>query len=102
MLPVTAACASCGLDGWGQQPVIPIQKMNREIPSSLMECSVCYEIIHPDCVAKLVSVYLLLDLSSCSSMYSDALANEWPCERIFRLTIFFRCFTDSANEYGFG
>ena len=70
MLPVTAACASCGLDGWGQQPVIPIQKMNREIPSSLMECSVCYEIIHPDCVAKLVSVYLLLDLFSCSSMYS--------------------------------
>jgi len=70
MLPVTAACASCGLDGWGQQPVIPIQKMNREIPSSLMECSVCYEIIHPDCVAKLVSVYLLLDLSSCSRMYS--------------------------------
>lgn len=70
MLPVTAACASCGLDGWGQQPVIPIQKMNREIPSSLMECSVCYEIIHPDCVAKLVSVYLLHDLSSCSSMHS--------------------------------
>jgi F-box/leucine-rich repeat protein 10/11 len=59
MLPVTAACASCGLDGWGQQPVIPIQKMNREIPSSLMECSVCYEIIHPDCVAKLVSVYFI-------------------------------------------
>jgi len=62
MLPVTAACASCGLDGWGQQPVIPIQKMNREIPSSLMECSVCYEIIHPDCVAKLVSIYLLYEI----------------------------------------
>ncbi|KAG8253581.1 Lysine-specific demethylase 2A [Homalodisca vitripennis] len=53
MLPVTAACASCGLDGWGQQLVIPIQKTNKEVPSSLMECSVCYEIIHPECVAKL-------------------------------------------------
>nr|CAD7462038.1 unnamed protein product [Timema tahoe] len=52
MLPVTAACVTCGLDGWGQQPVIPIQKLNRDIPSSLMECSVCYEIIHSDCVAK--------------------------------------------------
>lgn len=55
MLPVTAACASCGLDGWGQQLVIPIQKPSKDCPSSLMECSVCYEIIHPDCVAKLVS-----------------------------------------------
>nr|CAD7427099.1 unnamed protein product [Timema monikensis] len=54
MLPVTAACVTCGLDGWGQQPVIPIQKLNRDIPSSLMECSVCYEIIHSDCVAKQV------------------------------------------------
>lgn len=56
MLPVTAACVQCGLDGWGQQLVIPIQKINKEVPSSLMECSVCYEIVHPECVAKQVSV----------------------------------------------
>ena len=24
MLPVTAACSSCGLDSWSQQPVIPV------------------------------------------------------------------------------
>lgn len=54
MLPLTAACVICGLDGWGQQIVVPITKMSKHTPSSLMECSVCYEIIHPDCIAKQV------------------------------------------------
>lgn len=42
MLPVTAACAHCGLDGWGQVPVVPLQKgpQRCESASSLMECSV--------------------------------------------------------------
>lgn len=56
MLPVTAACAVCGLDGWGQALIIPIQKNNKDVPSSLMECSVCYEIIHPDCLRKQVII----------------------------------------------
>lgn len=73
MLPVTAACSSCGLDGWGQQPVIPIQKMNREIPSSLMECSVCYEIIHPDCVAKLCP--------GMEGVVNEDLPNSWECPK---------------------
>lgn len=55
MLPVTAACVICGLDGWGQQIIVPITKLNKSTPSSLMECSVCYEILHPDCIAKSVS-----------------------------------------------
>lgn len=54
MLPVTASCAECCLDGWGQRPVIPVQKNHRDSPSSLMECSVCYEIAHPECVRKKV------------------------------------------------
>lgn len=42
MLPVTAACAHCGLDGWGQTPVVPLQKgpQRNETSSNLMECSV--------------------------------------------------------------
>lgn len=42
MLPVTAACAHCGLDGWMQTPVTPLQKgpQRCESASSLMECSV--------------------------------------------------------------
>lgn len=55
MLPITAACGICTLDGWGQQIIIPIQKATKDIPSTLMECSVCFEIVHPDCLIKLVS-----------------------------------------------
>lgn len=42
MLPVTAACVHCGLDGWGQTPVVPLQKgpQRCESASTLMECSV--------------------------------------------------------------
>ncbi|XP_067014972.2 jmjC domain-containing histone demethylation protein 1 [Anabrus simplex] len=73
MLPVTAACVTCGLDGWGQQPVIPIQKMNREVPSSLMECSVCYEIIHPDCMAK--------QCPDSEGVVNEDLPNSWECPK---------------------
>jgi len=54
MLPITAACGICSLDGWGQQIIIPIQKAAKETPSQLMECSVCFEIVHPDCLLKQV------------------------------------------------
>jgi F-box and leucine-rich repeat protein 10/11 len=41
MLPVTAQCSRCGLDGWRQQPVptpqAKIQAANDGSPSSLME-----------------------------------------------------------------
>nr|CAD7204005.1 unnamed protein product [Timema douglasi] len=73
MLPVTAACVTCGLDGWGQQPVIPIQKLNRDIPSSLMECSVCYEIIHSDCVAK--------QCPELEGVVNEDLPNSWECPK---------------------
>lgn len=55
MLPITAACGICKLDGWGQQIVIPIQKAAKDIPSNLMECSVCFEIVHPECLLQDVS-----------------------------------------------
>lgn len=61
MLPITAACGICSLDGWGQQIVLPIQKTAKDSPSNLMECSVCFEIVHPDCLLKQVSsAYRLL------------------------------------------
>lgn len=54
MLPVTAQCVVCHLDGWRQTPVSPQAKQQASLegPSALMECSVCYEIAHPDCVQK--------------------------------------------------
>jgi len=56
MLPITAACGICSLDGWGQQIIIPIQKAAKDTPSQLMECSVCFEIVHPDCLLKQVKI----------------------------------------------
>lgn len=73
MLPVTAACAMCELDGWGQQPVIPIQKPPRETPSSLMECSVCYEIAHPDCYTR--------NYPGIDGIINEDLPNSWECPR---------------------
>ena len=47
--------------------------MNRDIPSSLMECSVCYEIIHPDCVAKLCP--------GIEGVVNEDLPNSWECPK---------------------
>lgn len=73
MLPVTAACAHCSLDGWGQTPVMPLQKgpTRNEGPSSLMECSVCYEIAHPSCVQRLCP--------QVSGVVNEDMPNSWEC-----------------------
>ncbi|KAL0267255.1 UNVERIFIED_CONTAM: hypothetical protein PYX00_009581 [Menopon gallinae] len=73
MLPVTAACLTCGLDGWGQQPVIPIQKTPRDSPSTLMECSVCYEIAHPECYSKA--------FPGLEGVVNEDLPNSWECPK---------------------
>ncbi|XP_050521569.1 jmjC domain-containing histone demethylation protein 1-like isoform X2 [Daktulosphaira vitifoliae] len=74
MLPITAACSICSLDGWGQQIVLPIQKAAKETPSNLMECSVCFEIVHPDCLLR-QSVY------SNNGTYNEDLPNSWECPK---------------------
>lgn len=75
MLPVTAACKYCGLDGWGQTPVVPLQKgqvgARNDGPSSLMECSVCYEIAHMHCVQRLCS--------GISGIVNEDMPNSWEC-----------------------
>lgn len=76
MLPVTAACAVCGLDGWGQQLVLPVHKMAKDAPSSLMECSVCYEIIHPECVDKQCPDH--------RGVINEDLPNSWECPKCVR------------------
>ncbi|KAF4518543.1 hypothetical protein B566_EDAN004287 [Ephemera danica] len=77
MLPVTAACASCKLDGWGREPVVPIQKSAERagVPSSLMECSVCYEIIHPACVR------LADGTPSTEGQVNEDMPNSWECPK---------------------
>ncbi|KAH1011633.1 jmjC domain-containing histone demethylation protein 1 isoform X1 [Dendroctonus ponderosae] len=73
MLPVTAACARCGLDGWMQTPVAPLQKgpQRCDTASTLMECSVCYEIAHPQCVQRLCQDF--------NGYINEDLPNSWEC-----------------------
>lgn len=68
MLPVTASCAVCHLDGWMQTPVAPQAKGNngRAGPSTLRECSVCYSIVHPACVPP-------------GGQLNEDLPNSWEC-----------------------
>nr|XP_013189630.1 unnamed protein product [Amyelois transitella] len=68
MLPVTASCAVCHLDGWMQTPVAPQAKGNsgRNGPSCLRECSVCYSIVHPACVPP-------------GGQVNEDLPNSWEC-----------------------
>lgn len=76
-LPVTAQCCFCALDGWRQQPLPPpqakIQAANEKNPSSLMECSICYDISHPDCSHKLTP--------NVSGLVNEDLPNSWECPR---------------------
>lgn len=80
MLPVTAACAHCGLDGWGQTPVVPLQKgpQRCEGASALMECSVCYEIAHPACVQRLCPPEF-------PGYVNEDMPNSWECPMCCKL-----------------
>ncbi|XP_014091056.2 jmjC domain-containing histone demethylation protein 1 isoform X1 [Bactrocera oleae] len=79
MLPVTAQCFVCHLDGWRQVPVSPQTKQlaSLEGPSTLMECSVCYEIAHPDCARSLLDG--TDDAADAKGVVNEDLPNSWEC-----------------------
>ncbi|EDW15837.2 jmjC domain-containing histone demethylation protein 1 [Drosophila mojavensis] len=79
MLPVTAQCVYCHLDGWRQMPVSPQTKQlaSLEGPSALMECSVCYEIAHPDCA--LSQLDGTDDAADAKGIVNEDLPNSWEC-----------------------
>lgn len=78
MLPITAQCVFCKLDGWRQQPVNSPQaksQISQELgPSSLMECSVCYEISHADCAQQKMSGPIQIN-----GVVNEDLPNSWEC-----------------------
>lgn len=74
MLPVTSQCVYCHLDGWRQTPVqVPPSKGHAHMdgPSALLECAVCYEIAHPDCVQ--------IHAPNYQGTINDDLPNSWEC-----------------------
>ncbi|XP_046678996.1 jmjC domain-containing histone demethylation protein 1-like, partial [Homalodisca vitripennis] len=50
MLPVNTTCSCCGKDGWGNNPSDTDTDTREAQPSSIMECCICYELVHPACV----------------------------------------------------
>lgn len=53
VLPHTACCVICGRDGWEKLVVLGKTEPSQcpdDTASSLMECSQCWEIIHPFCL----------------------------------------------------
>lgn len=50
VLPHTACCSICGRDGWEKLNIDP--SLADETASSLMECSQCWEIVHPYCLSE--------------------------------------------------
>ncbi|XP_071566399.1 jmjC domain-containing histone demethylation protein 1 [Temnothorax nylanderi] len=69
MLPVTSSCKVCNLDGWKQPPAPLTGKPFPTTPSTLMECSICFDIVHPECIG----------LNSKEVTVNDDLPNSWEC-----------------------
>lgn len=72
VLPHTACCMICGRDGWEK---LTDPTICDETASSLMECSQCWEIVHPFCLKE---KYPDLQMNS---ILSDDLPNSWECPR---------------------
>lgn len=65
-----ASCDECGLDGWNETPR-PIPKLHIA-PSNLMECSICFKIVHPICIGPKANPQVI-------AIVNDDLPNSWEC-----------------------
>ena len=56
-LPIGAFCAICELDRWLQIPQAGRKESEwPEEPPNLYECTVCLEIVHPQCIEKTIGL----------------------------------------------
>lgn len=73
MLPHTASCLLCGKDGCEKGG-----NDNEPVSTSLMECSQCWEILHPDCInAKYPGI---------EGNVNEDLPNSWECPKCVQKT----------------
>lgn len=50
-----AYCSHCKLDGWNNEPKVQGKESDRpDDPPNLFECTVCLDIVHPECADKTV------------------------------------------------
>lgn len=74
ILPHTACCTICGRDGWEK-----VSNPQEHENSSLMECSQCWEIVHPTCLKERFP-----DLPTDGLIVNDDLPNSWECPKCCR------------------
>ncbi|TRY62626.1 hypothetical protein TCAL_16657 [Tigriopus californicus] len=76
-LPVCAHCSICMLDGWFKEPKLQSKDVDRpstDDPPNLYECTVCLDIVHPECAEK----------SSGLGNINKDLSNSWECAKCSR------------------
>ena len=82
VLPHTACCMICGRDGWEKLNIQSIQldgqSISDDAASSLMECSQCWEIVHPFCLGEKYSHEIF---ANSSGNINNDLPNSWECPR---------------------
>ncbi|XP_047483967.1 uncharacterized protein LOC125035795 isoform X2 [Penaeus chinensis] len=71
MLPVTAVCYECQLDGWGRMIATPPHKPPPNVPSGLFECCICYKISHLKCLSN--------KYEDADGIVNEDLPNSWEC-----------------------
>ncbi|KAF2358871.1 Zinc finger CXXC-type [Trinorchestia longiramus] len=67
LLPAPAVCYLCGLDG--RMLSVYEKKVKDETPSSLMECSICFKVCHPNCI----------DFPGVEGVINEDYPNSWEC-----------------------
>ena len=78
ILPYAAVCCACGKNGWHNLVINPSdqnQIMQLESKCNLLECSVCFQIIHLDCVR----AHLPASQKSIEGRMNNHLSNSWTC-----------------------
>jgi len=70
LLMSNSICSECGLDGWGETATN--FNRTRTSESNLMECSLCWSIVHPNCIFAKVNPKTI-------GIVNDDLPNSWEC-----------------------
>ncbi|OTF68991.1 hypothetical protein BLA29_004395 [Euroglyphus maynei] len=79
VLPHTACCIICGRDGWEKLSIDPSLAAD-ETASSLMECSQCWEIVHPFCLNERHPDLFIHN----KGFINKELPNSWECPKCIK------------------
>jgi len=82
MLPNSTTCSLCGKDGWENDRTRTDAETRESRPSSIMECAICYDLVHPACIAS--------SYPDVPGSVDEDLPNSWECPK---------CCTEGRNAH---